>query len=124
METTMGKLRNFTIPDLAELYSQTYDERMTRWRARCAVDKSRNIVKMTADVANPIPSILEVGCGTGAVLQELAASGIGSSLTGIEIGSTRSQDKQSSIGGVTIRIRGYDGVKIPYADASLDLGNA
>jgi SAM-dependent methyltransferase len=76
---------------------------------------------MTADVAKPIPSILEVGCGTGAVLRELAASGVGSTLTGIEIGVTRSKDQQSSLGGGTIPIDGYDGVRMPYDDASFDL---
>jgi len=121
MEMTFGQLRAFTIPDLGELYSKTYDERMTRWRTICAADKSRNILKMTAEIIKPIPSILEVGCGTGAVLRELASSDVGSTLTGIEIGSTRSKDRQTTVGETTIHIEGYDGVRIPYEDASFDL---
>jgi ubiquinone/menaquinone biosynthesis C-methylase UbiE len=111
----------FALPDLAELYSRPYDERMVQWRRICARDKARNILQMTPDVAKPIPSVLEVGCGTGAVLRELAASGVGSTLTGIEIGSTRSKEEQESIGGATIHIHGYDGVRIPYDDGTFDL---
>lgn len=111
----------FTVPDLAELYSRTYDERMIQWRLLCARDKSRNILQMTPEGAKPIPSILEVGCGTGAVLRELAAAGVGNTLTGVEIGSTRSRDQQMTVAGSTVHIHGYDGVKIPYDNASFDL---
>jgi ubiquinone/menaquinone biosynthesis C-methylase UbiE len=114
-------LKNFTVPDLCDLYSREYGESMTRWRMLGAVDKSRNIKRMTADIARPVPSILEVGCGTGAVLRELAASGFASNLTGIDIGATRSKDEQTIIGSTLIHIHGYDGVRIPYEDATFDL---
>lgn len=107
----------FRSPDLKELYSQKYDERMSHWRIIGAVDKARNIEGMVASVRSTIDSVLEVGCGTGAVLEQLAARKIGTRFTGIEIGTERSQDPHRS----TLHIHGYDGQTIPYDDKSFDL---
>ncbi len=116
-----GYPRKFTIPDLGELYSRDYDERMVRWRNLGAIDKSRNIIKMTSDVPKPLKSVLEVGAGTGAVLRELAAAGICAALTGIEIGSNRQKEQRMQVESAEVHLHGYDGLRIPYDDASFDL---
>jgi SAM-dependent methyltransferase len=107
----------FRCPDLKELYSQKYDEKMTQWRALCAIEKASNVESMVSDKRGSIGHVLDVGCGTGAVLEQLAAKKVGTSFTGIEIGTERSQRQ----GNQDIQIRGYDGKKIPYDDKSFDL---
>jgi SAM-dependent methyltransferase len=66
-------MHNFTVPDFERLYSQSYDERMIQWRLLCAEDKARNIREITQGIGRPINSVLEVGCGTGAVLRTLSS---------------------------------------------------
>jgi SAM-dependent methyltransferase len=117
----METVSNFKVPDLNELYSRTYDESMNRWRTLGAIDKARNVGQITRDVAKPVCRVLEVGCGNGAVLRELAAAGFGSDLVGIEIGTTRSKEEKTTSNGAALHIHGYDGVRIPYDDCSFDL---
>jgi len=107
----------FRSPDLKELYSKKYDDKMQQWRTLGAIDKARNIECMVGSVRAAIESVLEVGCGTGAVLQQVAARKIGTRFTGIEIGTERSV--QTQLGG--LHIHGYDGQAIPYHDQSFDL---
>lgn len=107
----------FHCPDLKELYSRKYDDRMTQWRSLCAIDKANNIEYMTAGMRPAINDVLEVGCGTGAVLEQLAAKQIGKSFTGIEIGTERSSEQQRQ----GIHIHSYNGHTIPYSDKSFDL---
>ena len=109
--------RFFRCPDLKELYSRKYDDRMTRWRAVCAIDKAENVTSILAGTGAPIKRVLEVGCGTGAVLEQIAAKGIATNFTGIEIGTERSQNQQVD----GFQIHGYDGIRIPYPDKSFDL---
>jgi SAM-dependent methyltransferase len=107
----------FRCPDLKKLYSKKYDDKMTHWRSLCAIDKASNIESMVRDIRSSIERVLDVGCGTGAVLEQLAAKKVGTSFTGIEIGTERSQHPGSN----DIQIRGYDGKNIPYDDKSFDL---
>jgi ubiquinone/menaquinone biosynthesis C-methylase UbiE len=107
----------FQCPDLKELYSRKYDDKMNRWRAICAIDKANNIALMLTGVSPAIGRVLEVGCGNGAVLERIAAKKIGSCFTGIEIGTERSQAQQRD----DLQIHGYDGCNIPYGDKNFDL---
>jgi SAM-dependent methyltransferase len=111
--------QNFTLPDLVALYSKPYDEAMERWRAIGAIDKAAHILEMTRDYKGEIESVLEVGCGTGAVLQNLKMYGFRPRFVGLEIGSERSTRKPSLDTG--IEIKGFDGITLPYPDESFDL---
>jgi SAM-dependent methyltransferase len=106
----------FNCPDLKELYSRKYDDRMTQWRAICAIEKANNIESVIANRRDSIKEVLEVGCGTGDVLEQLLAKKIGTCFTGIEIGTERTQEH----GRTNIQIRGFDGRHIPYDDSSFD----
>lgn len=118
----MTAQHNFVIPDLVRLYSESYDDKMLKWRAIGAEEKSRNIETITAGVAQSINSVLEVGCGTGAVLKKLSADGLGSQFVGIEIGdSARTRTNQNGNESRSLEIHGYDGKHIPYEDESFDL---
>jgi ubiquinone/menaquinone biosynthesis C-methylase UbiE len=115
---------NFTVPDLKALYSQRYDAEMTRWRLLGASDKAEHIEMMFKSMGKRIETVLEVGCGTGAVLEQLAARRVGSTHTGIEIGEERSGTYNGALEGActnNVTVLGYDGKRIPFADASVDL---
>jgi len=107
----------YRCPDLRELYSRKYDDQMTQWRAIGAIEKARNIEFFLAGMRSSIEQVLEVGCGTGAVLEQIAAKKIGTCFTGVEIGTERSQGPQRE----NLRIHGYEGRRIPYGDKSFDL---
>jgi SAM-dependent methyltransferase len=108
--------RHFHCPDLQALYSEKYDERMIEWREICADEKSSNIEFLVGKLRSEIQHVLDVGCGTGAVLERLAEKKIGRTFTGIEIGCERSQ----SNGRHGVRIHGYNGNEIPYDDRVFD----
>lgn len=107
----------FHCPDLKELYSRKYDDRMIQWRSLCAIDKASHIEYMTAGMHPSMHDVLEVGCGTGAVLKQLAAKQIGKSFTGIDMGTERAQEQRHQ----GIHIHSYDGHTIPYSDKTFDL---
>jgi SAM-dependent methyltransferase len=113
---SVSAARYFHCPDLRALYSEKYDERMIRWRKICADEKSSNIEFLVGKFRSEIQHVLDVGCGTGAVLERLAEKRIGRTFTGIEIGSERSH----SGGRHDLRIHGYNGNEIPYDDRTFD----
>jgi ubiquinone/menaquinone biosynthesis C-methylase UbiE len=112
---------NFNVPDLIELYSRHYDDKMLRWRSLGASDKANNIESMVKSLCGQIKSVLEVGCGSGAVLQELADRRVGWDFKGIEISDERSKSTLERNNAQDITILGYDGKKIPFEDDSFDL---
>jgi SAM-dependent methyltransferase len=119
----MPTISNLRIPSLKELYSRPYDDRMTEWRRIGAVDKANNIVSIlkSSGIDQSIEDVLEVGCGTGAVLHELLGRIDCGRLVGIEIGELRPSQARAALACGSIEIHGYDGESIPYADSSFDL---
>lgn len=113
-------MRNFLVPDLRHFYSQPYEPQMMDWRERGAVDKANNILKMMPFLDSAPESILEVGCGTGSVLQQLAAHQVRASLAGVDIGANRSQEIEEAASKANIAIRDYDGKRLPFEDGSFD----
>jgi SAM-dependent methyltransferase len=99
-------------PDAARLYS--------RWRALGALGKADHVIALCARGGVRPLSTLEVGCGDGALLCELARRGFGGRLSGVEItqaavaiASTRPQIDSVSL---------YDGLHVPAPDGAYDLG--
>jgi SAM-dependent methyltransferase len=109
----------FRCPDLKELYSEKFGGRgplADKWQAVCAVDKASHIEYMVAGLRPPMDSVLDVGCGNGAVLQQLAEKKIGNHFAGLEVGTELSQHCREDL-----HIHGFDGRTIPYEDKSFDL---
>jgi SAM-dependent methyltransferase len=79
------------IPSLLDVYTRPYDKKMLEWRRLGAVDKVSNIVDILGPRSSSLNSVLEVGAGTGQVLEMLAHKRVGNQHTGIEIGDARAR---------------------------------
>ena len=97
-------------------YEGEYSERELEWRRLGAVDKSRNLSTLLA--GRPVKSVLEVGCGTGAVLTAVARQGIGSLHCGVDMADPASHRDAEASG---LDLSAYDGVTLPFADRRFDL---
>jgi SAM-dependent methyltransferase len=102
-------------------YSLTGDEgaRMGRWRALGARSKGAHAIALCARAGLEPAALVEIGCGDGAVLEELAAGGLSPVLDGFEL-----SPKAAAIAAqrtVARRIEAFDGVHVPAADGAYDL---
>ena len=90
------------------------------WRALGAVGKADHVIELCSRAGLQPESILEVGCGDGALLSELHRRGFGGRLAGVEI-----TDAAVTIAGERPEIEvvaRYDGLHLPDADSAHDLG--
>jgi SAM-dependent methyltransferase len=108
-------MKNFRPPNLAELYSRPYTDDALAWREIGARDKVANLLALVEPVRDQIDRVLEVGCGTGAVLAKLSER-LGRELVGIDIGARDDRTPAPNV-----RLQSYDGSHIPFPDASFDL---
>lgn len=109
----------FHAPPLNQHYEGRYDDRELLWRRQGAIDKASNIQQLLA--GEPVETVLEVGCGTGAVLAEVARRGIGYSHVGVDVADPADHADRQALG---MDMRCYDGKTLPFADASFDLVRA
>ncbi|WFL78714.1 class I SAM-dependent methyltransferase [Altererythrobacter arenosus] len=105
----------YEISENQDHYGGEYSENAMLWRRYGAIDKARNISEIIA--GRPVERVLEVGCGTGAVLREVISRGIGRHHVGIDVVDPIEHVDKSSLG---LDLRHYDGVTIPFADDSFD----
>jgi len=113
------------ITEIREFYENCYSHHANgvegifgRWRELGALTKSDHICQLLELIPAP-REVLEVGCGDGAVLAELARRGIGETRTGIDISSTAIRLAASRPGVTEARL--FDGVRIDARDRSYDL---
>jgi SAM-dependent methyltransferase len=103
-------------PARAALYS--------RWRALGAVGKAEHVIALCNRsglwAGGQPSSTLEVGCGDGALLCELHARGFGGALSGVEI--TQAAVDIARVRGQLASVELYDGVHLPAADGTYELG--
>jgi SAM-dependent methyltransferase len=105
----------FETPQFNKHYEGAYSEKNIDWRRICAIDKASNIQALLR--TEKVQSILEVGCGTGAVLSELLKRGIGTSHKGIDI---TAPGIHVDPGAKHLSLVEYDGETIPFPDDSFD----
>lgn len=106
----------FQAPRFNEHYEGPYTDKGFAWRRVCAIDKVSNIQALLR--TEEVQSVLEIGCGTGALLAELAERGIGTSHTGVDIAAP---SLHTDTGAAKVSLLQYDGEIIPFPDDSFDL---
>ncbi|MGA9859648.1 MAG: class I SAM-dependent methyltransferase [Solirubrobacteraceae bacterium] len=95
-------------------------ERSSRWRELSAIGKADHVTQLLARAGRRAPgAVLEVGCGDGAVLAELGRRGLGPDLVGVEVSSSAAELAASRP--EIDRVQTFDGVRLPFADASFEL---
>jgi SAM-dependent methyltransferase len=94
--------------------------RYARWRALGAVGKADHVIELCARAGVRARRTLEVGCGDGALLGELAERGFGGVLHGVEIAQAAVDiaSARREIDSVEL----YDGRHLRCAEHAYDLG--
>jgi SAM-dependent methyltransferase len=97
-------------------YEGGYDERGLRWRRVGAADKAEHVRSILAGA--DVGSVLEVGCGTGALLAALRDRSVGRSWQGVDIADPAEHSDPQAVG---ITMACYEGERLPFGDGSFDL---
>jgi SAM-dependent methyltransferase len=106
--------------DLAGFYDSAYargGDRHARWRELGARGKADHVVALAASPH----SVVEVGCGDGALLAELSRRGFGESLAGFEISEAALELARARAIPRVGRLDAFDGRRLPSADGEFDL---
>lgn len=113
-------------PDLRDFYEDAYSvgapeaAEGSRWRALSARGKADHVIALCRRGHVSPRSTLEVGCGDGAILSELAARGFGGTLAGAELSAAAVEIASSRAEIDEVRL--FDGERLPFADGAFDLG--
>src|SRR4051812_27897484 len=114
----MHELREFyadsyTTPDAAE------GERLGRWRALGGALKAGHVAAL---LHGPAPrTVVEIGCGDGALLAALSDRGIGDVLDGFELSEEAAALARLKPIARVRRVEAYDGANIPEPDGAYDV---
>ena len=101
-------------------YEDFYQSRdVAEWRRLGAIDKTANILKLCRDV--PHDTVLEIGAGNGAILENLSAKGFAKEFRALDVSSSGvDQIRSKNIPGL-VEAATFDGYRTPYADDQFDL---
>jgi SAM-dependent methyltransferase len=109
-------------PFVVSPHNETYDGDLSQheieWLRASAPDKANHIQELLAGTA--VASVLEVGCGTGAVLAELVRRKIGQRHVGIDMTNPQ-EHLDPLVRTLGIEFLQYDGGRLPFPDQSFDL---
>ena len=93
-------------------------ERMGRWRALGAESKSGHAVALLARAGLEPESLVEIGCGDGALLAALAERGVAERYAGFELSGPAAEIARGrGVGPVEV----FDGEHVPAGDDAFDL---
>jgi SAM-dependent methyltransferase len=107
--------------DLAGFYDSAYargGERHARWRDLGARGKADHIQELTPTAR----SVVEVGCGDGALLSELSHRGFGEALAGFDISAAAIELARGRSIPRVRRLETFDGGRLPARDGEFELG--
>ena len=114
--------------ELARFYVEGYArpradaDRLGAWRALGARAKADHVSELCRRGGVRPRSVVEVGCGDGALLAELAARGFAPELAGFELSEPAVElARARGIPGAA-RIEAFDGSRLPAAEATWGLG--
>lgn len=113
------QLTPFKVPPHNAHYEGRYDERALAWRRLGAADKARNVLALLG--AEQPAAVLEVGCGTGALLAALAERGCGRQHVGVDVADPSAHRDPAA---AALDLRRYDGLRLPFDGRSFDLAIA
>ena len=116
----MAAVPHFTIRPHNSHYQGAFDPAEVAWLAAGAIDKARNLAALLGAEAAQMDSVLEVGCGTGAVLMELQQLGVGRTHRGVDYAEPSEHCDPRAVA-ADLPLDRYDGQRLPYGDASFDL---
>ena len=104
---------------LQNQYDNYYGDQISEWRQLGAIPKVKNIITLCQEYAHT--KVIEIGCGDGVILKNLAEAGFGQKLYGLEISSSALKVlKQQKIDSLE-ECQLFNGYRIPYNDQEFDL---
>lgn len=95
-----------------------------RWYESAAGAKAANVERLAASMPARPKRVLDVGAGSGAVLQRLHDQGFGEELHAVEISESglAAIAARKAMGATRIRsVLPFDGIRIPHPDGAFDL---
>jgi SAM-dependent methyltransferase len=115
-------------PSLTEFYEAGYTQddpergaQLGRWRALSARSKADHAVALCARAGLRPATVVEIGCGDGALLEALSARGLADTYDGFELSAPAAEIARGrGIPGAQ-RIEAYDGARVPAQDGAYDL---
>jgi SAM-dependent methyltransferase len=111
--------------ELQRFYDECYSaggeegELYGRWRRHSAEGKADHVVALARREGGPLARVVDVGCGDGALLDELARRGVGAVRDGFEITDAAVALARERPGVSSART--FDGARLPVADGDYDL---
>jgi SAM-dependent methyltransferase len=90
------------------------------WRRVTAIGKAQRVANALRSRAAEDVKLLDVGCGDGALLAELAARRPWWSYTGVEVAQAAAEIAARRLRGIPVET--YDGERLPWPDGSFDAG--
>ena len=111
--------------DLSGFYDSAYargGEKHAAWRELGARGKADHVVSLVSSAGLSAGSVVEIGCGDGALLAELSGRGFGESLTGFEISAAALELARARAVPRVAALEVFDGLSLPVADGAFDLG--
>lgn len=113
--------------DLGRFYDESYrrasaeGDRHLLWRQLSARGKADHAIELCARAGMSPRTVVEVGCGDGALLAELGARGLAGELHGFEVSEEAARIARGrGVPGLT-GVSVYGGERLPAADGAFDL---
>jgi len=115
-----------TQEDLAGFYDEAYrhgagHDRHLRWRQLSARGKADHVFDLCESAGLSPSSVVEVGCGDGALLAELGARGLTGELHGFEVSAEAARIARTRGAPGLVDVAVFDGTSLPAADGTFDL---